>query len=1040
MPGGDQRTSIDTTRRGSVSFPPPEPSTRDATPSKRGDDAPRVVGPGRPAVASPIQILGGAREDVNQFPIQLAKVQRPSLRPETLRRDRLLDWLHAKIHSRVVLLTAEAGYGKTTLLADFSRRTRMRTLWYRLDEQDRDWVRVMHHLVAAGRVLDGGFAPATGGLLQEMGPGGPDRDAIIDTFIRELFELGIEGAVVIIDDYHVVDESAEIRHVMRQLIARAPERMTFVFAGRRHPSIPLARLRALGEVVELTAQDLRFDGSETEQLFRETYGRPLEPDVLAELRSRTEGWAASLQLVQTALGDRSSGDIRTFVRGLTGTQGDLYDYLAEEVVGEQDARMQEFLMRTSILQVVDQERVGVVTALDQDAAQACIELAERLGLLSRHGAAAHHVHRYHPLVRDFLEDRLRREIGATGVIELHRQVATWADGRDWRLAAYHYGAAGDLTDVHRVLTSAIQIIMSTGEYELAEALIDAYPPAEPQAAYEVVRSRMDLLRGDLDLAVGHAKWAYENARSLSSLEREATQMNWMAMAATAGDEDEAARAAREMGASRSDRAWPNIARALLLVLGGSVEGGLDAAAQLLRRMARQQSADRQTHFLGITQLNLGNVLRNQSRPLDAKEAAEESVESLSRSSKGHEIASAKQLHAWAVAALGDFSAAQAELQEATSTGHVLERGEGLVEWAELHVWFGDAGRASELLEEARPYVEPYAAYFDWWRVVAAFAYVRVGDLDAAEDMIASSPLDRMTLQTALKARKLAALAGIAVLRNDPRAGALVDDALELSRRQGAHLWESFVHAVNLAALPSPSSQLLVLLDTEPWSVSMAADWVVHCLARIDDRTLERLRAEARLRPDRWRSALRPLLDDLGPTSLVAAPLLDEIGTIEDVPRLRLFARRGRAKGVSPSLGKGLARHLAHRVFVEDQGRVRITLGDRRVAGSDVRRKVLALLCFLISRPGFSATRDAVLEAMWPDLEPDVAVNSLNQTVYFLRRVFEERYNEDLSPGYVHHDFRRPVARSGPCRQPERPLQATASLDGPASRPGLSSRA
>ncbi len=212
-------------------------------------------------------------------------------------------------------------------------------------------------------------------------------------------------------------------------------------------------------------------------------------------------------------------------------------------------------------------------------------------------------------------------------------------------------------------------------------------------------------------------------------------------------------------------------------------------------MARQQAADGE-HTFSKSRCNLGNVLRNQSRPLDAKESAEESVESLSRSSKGHEMASAKQLHAWAVAALGDFSAAEKELQEASSTSHVLERGEGLVEWAELHVWFGDAVRALELLEEARPYVEPFAAYTDWWRVVASFAYIRVGDLDAAEAMIVSSPLDRMTLQTALKARKLAALAGIAVLRSDPRAGALMDDALKLTKRQGAHLWESFAHAVD----------------------------------------------------------------------------------------------------------------------------------------------------------------------------------------------------------------------------------------------------
>jgi DNA-binding SARP family transcriptional activator len=91
------------------------------------------------------------------------------------------------------------------------------------------------------------------------------------------------------------------------------------------------------------------------------------------------------------------------------------------------------------------------------------------------------------------------------------------------------------------------------------------------------------------------------------------------------------------------------------------------------------------------------------------------------------------------------------------------------------------------------------------------------------------------------------------------------------------------------------------------------------------------------------------------------------------------------------------------VRIEDQGRVGISIGDRDLSGTAVRRKVLALLCFLITKPEMSATRDQVLDALWPELDPEVAINSLNQTLYFLRRVFEENYSDDLSPGYVHHD-------------------------------------
>ena len=195
--------------------------------------SPIAVGPGRGSDAAP-RGSGPLRDEVNGYPIQLAKVQRPALREETLERPRLLDWLRAKIHGRVVLVLADAGYGKTTLLADFARRSRLRTLWYRLDDDDRDWVSFLHHLVAAGREYDPTFAPATTAMLAEIGPDGPGRDAVLDTFFGELPTITVNGAVLILDDFHLVDDAADVRHITRELLARAPERLTIVFASRRH--------------------------------------------------------------------------------------------------------------------------------------------------------------------------------------------------------------------------------------------------------------------------------------------------------------------------------------------------------------------------------------------------------------------------------------------------------------------------------------------------------------------------------------------------------------------------------------------------------------------------------------------------------------------------------------------------------------------------------------------------------------------------------------------------------------------------------------
>src|SRR3989442_14167553 len=114
------------------------------------------------------------------------------------------------------------------------------------------------------------------------------------------------------------------------MVLRAPERLSIVSASRRQPSVPVSKLRTIGELAELGIADLRFSDTEMEQLFRETYRRPLEPDVLTELARRTEGWAASLTLVQAALRERSPSETRSFIRGLSGARDELHDYLAEE--------------------------------------------------------------------------------------------------------------------------------------------------------------------------------------------------------------------------------------------------------------------------------------------------------------------------------------------------------------------------------------------------------------------------------------------------------------------------------------------------------------------------------------------------------------------------------------------------------------------------------------------------------------------------------------------------------------------------------------
>ena len=233
---------------------------------------------------------------------------------------------------------------------------------------------------------------------------------------------------------------------------------------------------------------------------------------------------------------------------------------------------------------------------------------------------------------------------------------------------------------------------------------------------------------------------------------------------------------------------------------------------------------------------------------------------------------------------------------------------------------------------------------------------------------------------------------------------LAEDAITHARIQGAHRWRRCAEV--LGALAGPDSDLSPRISQvgrdSPHTLTYVADVLVERLGVLDELARACVGTAAKLHAERWRPPLRRVVDGRGPSALACAHLLEAIGEKEDVRRLRSLARAYKRRPETVALGRSLARRVAEPVYVEDLGRVRIRVGPVEVAGSVIRRKVLGLVCFLISRAQMSSTRDQVLEALWPELDPDVAVNSLNQTLYFLRRVLEEDYEDDLSPGYVHH--------------------------------------
>ncbi|HET7677422.1 MAG TPA: hypothetical protein VFK38_06180, partial [Candidatus Limnocylindrales bacterium] len=374
------------------------------------------------------------------------KITPVPLRPETLRRDRLIDRLREGVNRRLTLVVAEAGYGKTTLLADFSQRGLLRCLWYKLDPTDRDWLSFCDYLVAAGREAHPDFGRNTEALLAQAASLGPTRELVVSTLMAEFAALGDEPTALILDDFHLVDDSADVREITRRLLAEAPETVSLVLLTRRRPSLSLGRLTAQGEVVEIGTDDLRFSREETERLFEEVYHQPLEPEVLDEIDVRTEGWAASLQLLHRSIRGRSKAEIRQFVRALSGTEGRLYDFLAEEVLRELPAPLRDFMVRASILERIVPEYVAAILADGEVPPHAVIEgwikEAAGLGLMGKR-AETSTSHRFHPLLREFLGRQLEMEASQDAIRAMHGRVARAAEATDWLAACRHFIAAGE---------------------------------------------------------------------------------------------------------------------------------------------------------------------------------------------------------------------------------------------------------------------------------------------------------------------------------------------------------------------------------------------------------------------------------------------------------------------------------------------------------------------------------------------------------------------------------------------------------------------
>ncbi len=378
-------------------------------------------------------------------PLLATKLYLPRPRTGLVPRPRLSERLDHGAAGKLMLISAPAGFGKTTLLAEWLARgpaaptDERSAAWLSLDRGDNEPASFWTYVITALQTVAPGVGASELALLSSPQP--PPIQLVLTTLLNDLGAIGSE-IVLVLDDYHLID-AREVQDAVAFLLDRAPPQLHLVIASRADPAVPLARLRARGELVEIRASELRFTPGETATYLNEVMNLQLTAQDVAALEERTEGWIAALQLA--ALSMQGRVDVPGFIAGFTGDDRYIVDYLAEEVLQRQPTHVRDFLLRTSLLGSLNGPLCDAVTG--EGGGKAMLEALDRRNLFVVPLDDRRQWYRYHHLFADVLRARLSDEEPDL-VHGLHRRASDWyAENGERSEAIGHAMAAGDFERV-----------------------------------------------------------------------------------------------------------------------------------------------------------------------------------------------------------------------------------------------------------------------------------------------------------------------------------------------------------------------------------------------------------------------------------------------------------------------------------------------------------------------------------------------------------------------------------------------------------------
>ena len=668
-------------------------------------------------------------------PLVETKLFVPRLRSKLVSRPRLTSVLREQEAKRLTLISAPAGFGKTTLLAEWIADTRRaeEVAWVSLDASENDPRLFWAYVIRALQKTPGVSGTEPSSLLRSVQP--QSIESILTTLINEIVSADVD-CLLVLDDYHVIEEP-EIHGAMTFLLDHLPPRMHIVIASRSAPPLPLPRLRARGELTEVRADHLRFTPDEAATFLNQVMGLDLRPGDVGTLERRTEGWIAALKLA--ALSIKGRDDVQRFVDAFSGENRHVADYLVEEVLESESETVRRFLLATSILERLSGPLCDAVTG--EIGSQSILQQLERRNLFIVALDDRREWYRYHHLFAEVLQKQASAKF-PDEARAFHRRASQWyeehgapANAVRHALASDDSSRAADLLEHHwpekdRSYEAANWLARVK---TLPDEIIRARPVLSMGYAWGLLNS------GELeaaDLWIGHVERALQSDRTHLSI----------------GDDLRFQSLATELAS----------ARIYLAQSRGEIPGTLEHAMRALERIPQEDHAARAT---GIALLALAHWGRGELE--QAHDTFSSALDEMRVA--GHDLDAVRGMFV-----LGDIRYAQGRLREA---GDAYRRGLTVVSesprfsnaeidelhlgMSELHREWNDLASATSHLDAIRKRETTVVHKGNLQRWCVAMARVREarGDMDGALELLGNAdeherrdPLPRSRPIPAMKAR------------------------------------------------------------------------------------------------------------------------------------------------------------------------------------------------------------------------------------------------------------------------------------------------